>query len=67
MLSENEALRAQLSRLNDASDDKICDKPMQLLLQQLNERFKRNVLELRTTESELSAIQQELTSLLNTT
>lgn len=66
MLIENDTLRAQLSRLNDASDEKIPDKSMRLLLHQLNERFKRNVQDLRSTESELHAIQQELTSLLNT-
>lgn len=66
MLSENETLRAQLSRINDASDDKVCDKSLKLLLDQLNGRLTKNIHELRSTETELCAIQQELTSLLNT-
>ena len=66
MLSENETLRAQLCRISDASDDKYCDKSLKLLLDQLNGRLTKNIQELRSTETELCAIQQELSSLLNT-
>ena len=59
LLSENETLRSQLSRLNDHSGGRSPDKQRKVLLDQLNQRLAQNVQELRT-------IQHELTNLLNT-